>query len=63
MSVGKYPSEKCSNLGKYTIKMATPFHIESDVIARGIFMGERIKWGVSKAHIFPSITDKNQLLQ
>ena len=38
MSVQKYPSEKCSNLGKYTIKMATPFHIESD--AEGKF-----SWG------------------
>lgn len=60
MSVGKYPSEKCSNLGKYTIKMATPFHIESDV--EGNFVGERIKWGVSGAHISPSIRDKKQLL-
>ena len=43
MSVGKYPSEKCSNLGKYTIKMATPFHIESDV--GGNFVGGKNKMG------------------
>ena len=43
MSVQKYPSEKCSNLGKYTIKMATPFHIESDV--GGKFRGGKNKMG------------------
>ena len=45
MSVGKYPSEKCSNLGKYTIKMATPFHIESDVGREHCERGEYFSLG------------------
>ena len=36
----EHPGEKCFNLGKYTIKIATPFHIECDVGTRGSFWEE-----------------------
>ena len=64
MCLLKYPGEKCFNLCKYTIKMATPFHIGIWRELGDTFLwGKRIKWGVPRAHISPSIRDKKQLLQ